>query len=441
LTPPAGTPSVAGRIYKLPYANSVVDSLLEIAEKAQQQACVSEQACKKAMYNNENTMSTVLPAYPQAKDGLSNSIIYSTRSLMLSAEAAYQAQASVCEALAAASKAATDERNRLSQRIDDVCAEITALDNESAALRAAFASITEGSRIEDAYATAEAKKLLATLEIAYQKHDLNRRLHQGLSETEANIDYLSEINVEARRYLHEIEALSRRAKDEWQRIVELFHIDQQQLQQLNDQTTPAMRAFSAGPAKKQEIRPITPAAPEQVKGVEQESIWAVVWSYVKIIIIAFLVAFVLRAYVFDITIVDGTSMYPTLEDRDSLVTAKIPYLLGEPQRGDIVVLQAPDLPGEDYIKRVIGLPNEELLISEGKVYVDGVELEEAYLGGVETDGDVHMIIPDGFYFVMGDNRADSRDSRLDSIGVINRDSISGKAVFRLLPLSNFGKLE
>ncbi len=435
------TPPLAGRIYKLPYENGVVDSLLEIAEKAQKQAAVSEQACKRAMSNNENTMTTVLPAYPQARDGLSASIIYSTRSLMLSAESAYQAQASVCEALAAAARAAAEERHRLSQRIDQVCAEITDLDKESASLRAAFANIADSARVEEAYSTEQAKKLLATLETAYQKHDLNRRLHQGLSETEANIEYLGTINVEARRYLHEIEALSKRAKDEWQRIVELFHIDEQQLRELNDRTTPAMRAFGPGDRQQGPARPQQAPAPARPEAPPRESLPAIIWSYVKVVLLAFLVAFVLRAYVFDVTKVDGTSMYPTLEDRDSLITDKISYLISQPERGDIVVLKAPDMPGHDYIKRVIGLPNEELQIMNGRVYIDGVALDEPYLDNAVTEGDDHLIIPDGFYFVMGDNRGDSRDSRLDSIGVINGDTISGKAVFRIFPVSGFGKLD
>ena len=155
---------------------------------------------------------------------------------------------------------------------------------------------------------------------------------------------------------------------------------------------------------------------------------------------AFLIAFVLRAYVFDITMVDGTSMYPTLEDRDKLVTVKITYMFAEPERGDIVVVNAPDMPGHDYIKRIIGLPNEQISISDGQVYINGELLIEPYLEDVQTFGDVDMVIPDGYYFVMGDNRVDSRDSREAKIGVISKDNINGKAVFRLLPLDSIGSL-
>ena len=185
-----------------------------------------------------------------------------------------------------------------------------------------------------------------------------------------------------------------------------------------------------------------PDNPEETATEEDLTVspWSVIWSYLKIIIIAFLIAFLLRAYVFDITKVDGTSMYPTLADKDTLVTSKITGGVQGLRRGDIVVLNAPDVPGEDYIKRIIGLPNEELTISGGKVYINGNLLTEPYLDNVLTDGDIDVIIPDGFYFVMGDNRDSSRDSRMEEIGLISVDDINGHALFRILPLKTFGSL-
>ena len=139
--------------------------------------------------------------------------------------------------------------------------------------------------------------------------------------------------------------------------------------------------------------------------------------------------------------VDGSSMYPTLNSGDNLITSKISYKLSEPERGDIIVLEAPDSPGDDYIKRIVGLPNDHLEIKDGDVFINGKKLDEPYLGGIETDGEEDIIIPSGYYFVMGDNRDESHDSRIDKVGVISRNSIVGKSVFRLYPFSRFGRLD
>jgi signal peptidase I len=146
------------------------------------------------------------------------------------------------------------------------------------------------------------------------------------------------------------------------------------------------------------------------------------------------------------TSVIGTSMYPTLDNDDQLIMDKISYRFGEPKRFDIVVFNQEDA-GEEvhYIKRVIGLPGETVHISDGKIYIDDKVLEENYgyyVGGQTMNGydfsEPTLIEPDE-YFVLGDNRNDSLDSR--KIGCINKKDIIGKAVFRLFPLSSIGTLE
>ena len=89
----------------------------------------------------------------------------------------------------------------------------------------------------------------------------------------------------------------------------------------------------------------------------------------------------------------------------------------------------------------MGLPNDHLEISDGNVYINGKLLDEPYLNGIDTDGEEDIIIPSGYYFVMGDNRDESHDSRIDKVGVISRNSIVGKSVFRLYPFSRFGRLD
>ncbi len=455
------TPQMSNKLYRLPYANSAIESFLVVAENAAVQASMNKEVVFRAMSDNESTMTDIVPAFPNMHGSYTASIVYSTRSLMLSAESAYQAQSSVCEAISAAIRAAQGERDKLKNRILELSQEIQVLDQQTASLRQSFTQATSNRSPNgaDAYGTEEAKRLLQVLETAYQKHDLSGKLSRYLSETEANLVYLDKAEKEAQNYLHEMAGLAGRAREEWKLVLDLFKVAPEQFEKQTE--TLAMfqerkPAVPEAPPKPQVIVPeaatpnlssvASPApfggavAAKEAPAEERPSAWAIIWSYLKIIIVAFLVAFVLRAYVFDITMVDGTSMYPSLADGDKLVTAKINYYFTDPQRGDIVVLNAPDLPGHDYIKRIIGMPNERLTIRNGTVYIDGKELHEPYLNGLETLGDVDLVIPDGYYFVMGDNRPDSRDSREEKIGVISRDDINGKAILRLLPIADFGTL-
>jgi signal peptidase I len=144
--------------------------------------------------------------------------------------------------------------------------------------------------------------------------------------------------------------------------------------------------------------------------------------------------------------VEGLSMYATLDDNDYLIANKIDYRLHPPQRGDIIILRPPTDNSKDFIKRVIALPGERLFIRDGHVYINGHLLDEPYLPEAWTtlnnpapwsvgDG---AVIPANEYFVMGDNRNRSQDSRI--FGPIGRDRIDGKAWFRIWPLDHFGSI-
>jgi signal peptidase I len=144
--------------------------------------------------------------------------------------------------------------------------------------------------------------------------------------------------------------------------------------------------------------------------------------------------------------VEGLSMYATLDDNDYLIANKIDYRLHAPQRGDIIILRPPADNSKDFIKRVIALPGEKLLIRDGVVYINGHRLEEPYLPEAWTtlnspppwsQGD-GVVIPANQYFVMGDNRNRSQDSRI--FGAISRDRIDGRAWFRIWPLDHFGNI-
>lgn len=140
----------------------------------------------------------------------------------------------------------------------------------------------------------------------------------------------------------------------------------------------------------------------------------------------------------------GSSMTPTLASGDLLIASKIDYRLSSPQRGDIVVLKDPLDPTKDFIKRVVGLPGDHILIRDHRVLINGVALTEPYVDSwvttpnwpVQPDQVDGEAVPAGSYFVLGDNRDHSSDSRL--FGYITKDQISARAVARFWP---FGHVE
>ncbi len=160
----------------------------------------------------------------------------------------------------------------------------------------------------------------------------------------------------------------------------------------------------------------------------------------------FVTVWLIITFVGQRTVVNGESMYDTLHDHDNLWVDKFSYHFKEPERFDIVVFPMYD--GEEYfIKRIIGLPGETVRIDKnGTIYIDGKVLEEDY--GYETI-DESMIgraydgvtLENDEYFVMGDNRNASEDSRFDIVGNVKREDLMGKAVFRLWPLSSFGTID
>ena len=212
---------------------------------------------------------------------------------------------------------------------------------------------------------------------------------------------------------------------------------------------------------------------------EQKSTLKNVFEWIYCIAIAITLALVVRYYIGTPTIVQHTSMWPTFEPNDRLVLNRLYRTFNNiPQRGEIITFEAPtenysngevaDLKNPtaiygyepqgwfakflynvveygkvSYIKRVIALPGEHIQIKDGKVYINGNELQEDYLvEGVETRSQggqfIDLIVPEGTVFVMGDNRGNSGDSRI--FGCIPYDKIEGKVVFRFWPLNKLGTI-
>lgn len=140
----------------------------------------------------------------------------------------------------------------------------------------------------------------------------------------------------------------------------------------------------------------------------------------------------------------GSSMYGTLRDNDLLVASKISYKLHRPERGDIIVFKPPNEDSRDFIKRVIAVPGDRLHIVQGTIYINGEVLKESYLPERWTSNNTYppdgrdLLIPTSQYFVMGDNRNHSSDSR--TFGYVRQEDILGKAEVRIWPLDGVSLL-
>lgn len=163
--------------------------------------------------------------------------------------------------------------------------------------------------------------------------------------------------------------------------------------------------------------------------------------FLAVIVLAFLII----KYVGQRTEVVGRSMEPTLENEDNLIVDKISYRFKEPERYDIIVFPYRDGSGMYYIKRIIGLPGEQIYINErGDVFVDGKKLEEPYIKekAVEAGLATNIVnLGDDEYFVLGDNRNNSTDSRSIEVGNVKRDEIIGKAGIRIWPFDKIQLLK
>jgi signal peptidase I len=183
--------------------------------------------------------------------------------------------------------------------------------------------------------------------------------------------------------------------------------------------------------------PATEAAPGKRSGGVRNVV-----EWVVIIAVALIGAFLIRAFVVQTFYIPSESMVPTLQKQDRVLVNKLSYRMHAVHRGDIVVFE--HSPGfdptiKDLIKRVIGLPGETVQGMDGHVFVDGHQLNEPYLpAGVVTTNFAAKVIPPNSYWVMGDNRTNSSDSRV--FGPITKSQIVGRAFVLIWPLNRFGQL-
>lgn len=177
----------------------------------------------------------------------------------------------------------------------------------------------------------------------------------------------------------------------------------------------------------------------------EENGFLFIWDLVKVVVIALVVIIPIRYYVIQPFIVSGSSMEPTFQNGQYLIVNELDYHLHAPQRGDVIVFKYPLNTSEYFIKRVIGLPGEKVLISNGKVMIynsanpQGFILDESYLpNGLYTEATSNQPVSlgEGEYFALGDNRPASSDSRY--WGDVPANDIVGKVVLRAYPFNQFG---
>lgn len=201
-----------------------------------------------------------------------------------------------------------------------------------------------------------------------------------------------------------------------------------------------------------------------------------IFEWVYSIAIAIAIAFIIKGVFFDVVKVDGLSMYPTLNDGDRLIVTKLGY---EPEQGDIIILDSTyhkremyydtiaaqqgkeelswfdklkltfslpdDVKKVYYVKRVIATEGQTVDLRDGKVYVDGEQLDEPYYSGetysIDSTVEYPVVVDEGCVFVMGDNRGHSLDSRSSTLGQVEDEAVLGKSAFRIFPFNSIGKTE
>ncbi len=175
----------------------------------------------------------------------------------------------------------------------------------------------------------------------------------------------------------------------------------------------------------------------------EKSVIGSIMSWILYILVVVVLSLLCVTFVAQRTKVIGQSMYPSLNDADQLIVDKISYRFSEPERFDVVVFPYRYEQNKRYIKRIIGLPGETVQIIDGEVYIDGEKLKDPFGEQIGLMDDAGMAaepltLSDDEYFVLGDNRNNSKDSRFSDVGPIHKDELIGKAWLQIYPFSEFG---
>jgi len=175
------------------------------------------------------------------------------------------------------------------------------------------------------------------------------------------------------------------------------------------------------------------------------SFFLFIWESLKIVLVALLIVVPIRYFLFQPFFVIGQSMEPNFNNGDYLIVDEISYRFLKPKRGEVIVFKYPDNPTQRYIKRIIGLPGETIEVENGEIAISSADQflaldESGYLSDlVETSGNIKITLHDNEYFVLGDNRMLSSDSR--RWGTLPKENIIGRVFLRAWPPGVFAKIE
>ena len=174
---------------------------------------------------------------------------------------------------------------------------------------------------------------------------------------------------------------------------------------------------------------------KEKKKWDKKSIIKEVRDYVFLIILAFVLAFLMNKFVYANAEVPTGSMIPVVQPNDRLIVNRLAYLFEEPKRGDIVMFAFPDDEKDNYLKRIIGLPGEKVEIKNGLVYINDSEkpLDEPYINDPPNGNYGPYNVPEGCYFMLGDNRDESKDARFWNNTYVKKEKIVGKAWLKYYP--------
>ncbi|MBP9702407.1 signal peptidase I [Candidatus Woesebacteria bacterium] len=175
------------------------------------------------------------------------------------------------------------------------------------------------------------------------------------------------------------------------------------------------------------------------------NLWLFFLDFLETIVVSLAIFAVVYIFLFQPHQVDGKSMEPNFHNAEYILTDKISYRISSPKRGDVVVFHSPQDAGTDFIKRIVGVPGDMVMVKDGYYYLNGTRLDEEYIndpgkvapGRFLRDG-ATAEVPNGQYLVMGDNRLHSSDSR--EWGFVPRTNIVGRAFFRYWPVDVFGTI-
>ncbi len=171
------------------------------------------------------------------------------------------------------------------------------------------------------------------------------------------------------------------------------------------------------------------------KPFKGKSLWKELWEYVKMILFVVIVVLIVDNFLLINAVIPSESMEETIMTGDRIFGNRLAYLFEEPERFDIVIFKYPDDESQRFIKRVIGLPGETVEIREGKVYIDGSEtpIDDSFTPETPVGDYGPYTVPEGCYFMLGDNRNNSKDSRMWDNPYVKKEKILGKAVLRYFP--------